>query len=125
MNDQSLEIHIQRFVGSYVASACGAGEFYSAKVTAAREMTIRLSNDSRDEDRSGVSGFDSKAQRAREFAAQVGLQSYALLAAAQGAVDAFAAVTGGEWKPYQRTETNDQNVDRKAAQAELDAFDIR
>jgi len=44
---------------------------------------------------------------------------------AQGAVDAFAAVTGGQWKPYQRTETNDQNVDRKAAQAELDAFDIR
>jgi hypothetical protein len=125
MNDQALEIHMQRIVGSYVASACGAGEFYSAKVTTAREMTTRLSNDSRDEDRSGVSGFDSKAQRAREFAAQVGLQSYALLAAAQGAVDAFAVVTGGEWKPYQRTETNDQNVDRKAAQAELDAFDIR
>jgi hypothetical protein len=116
---------MQRIVGSYVASACGAGEFYSAKVTTAREMTTRLSNDSRDEDRSGISGFDSKAQRAREFAAQVGLQAYALLAAAQGAVDAFAAVTGGEWKPYQRTETNDQNVDRKAAQAELDAFDIR
>jgi hypothetical protein len=118
-------VHFAAAVYTYVASACGAGEFYSAKVTTAREMTTRLSNDSRDEDRSGVSGFDSKAQRAREFAAQVGLQSYALLAAAQGAVDAFAAVTGGEWKPYQRTETNDQNVDRKAAQAELDAFDIR
>ncbi len=125
MNDQALEIHMQRIVGSYVASACGAGEFYSAKVTTAREMTTRLSNDSRDEDRSGVSGFESKAQRAREFAAQVGLQSYALLAAAQGAVDAFASVTGGDWKPYQRNDTNDQNVDRKAAQAELDAFDIR
>ena len=124
MNDQAVEIHMQRIVGSYVASACGGGDFYSAKVTTARELSTRLSNDSRDEDRNGVAGFDSKAQRAREFAATIGLQSYALLAAAQGAVDAFAAVTGNEWKPYQRADA-DQPLDRKAAQAALDAFDIR
>jgi len=122
MNEQALTIHMQRLVASFVASACGAGDFYSAKVTTAREMTSRLSNDSRDEDREGVAGFESKSQRAREFAAMVGLQAYALLAAAQGAVDAYAHVVGSEWRPYQRNVPNDQTALRQAAQLEMDAF---
>lgn len=123
MNEQALEIHLQRIVGAFVASACGAGDFYSAKVTVARELTTRLSNDSRDEDRDGVAGFDSKATRAREFAAQVGLQAMALLAAAEGAVEAFAKITGSEWKPYSRAVPNDKKVDRLAAESEMQAFD--
>jgi hypothetical protein len=123
MNERALVIHLQRIVGSFVASACGAGEFYSAKVTTARELTTALSNDPRDEDRDGVAGFQSKAQNARHFAAQVGLQAYALLAAAQGAVDAFAAVTGSTWMPYSNNPT--QSVNAQAAQVELDAFDAR
>jgi hypothetical protein len=125
MNDQALEIHLQRIVGSFVASACGAGDFYSAKVTAAKDLTSRLANDSRDEDREPVYGFESRAQRAREFAAQVGLQAYALLAAAQGAVDAYAHATGSDWKPFQQSQPADRNVARQAAEAELAAFDIR
>lgn len=125
LNSRALTIHLQRIVGSYVASACGAGDFYSSKVTIARELSTRLANDDRDEDRDGVSGFESKAQRARNFAAQVGLQAYALLAAAQGAVDAFAAVTGSEWMPYQDSQPADRNVSRQAAAAELDAFEAR
>jgi hypothetical protein len=122
LNDKALETHMQRIVGAYVGSACSAGDFYSNKVSDARAITSQLSNDSRDEDREPVYGFESKAARAREFAATVGLQAYALLASAQGAVDAFAHVTGSDWKPYQQSQPADRNVTRQAAQAELDAF---
>jgi hypothetical protein len=58
-------------------------------------------NDDRDEDRDGVASFDSKAERARLFAAEMGLQAYALMAAAEGAVHAYNAITGEDWKPYE------------------------
>ena len=74
LSDKALEMHLQRIVGAYVGSAFGAGQFYSQKVTQARDLTAAGSNDSRDEDRDGVSGFESKAERARSFAAQMGLQ---------------------------------------------------
>jgi hypothetical protein len=122
MNDKALETYLQRVVGAYVGSACAAGEFYSGKVSDARALTSQLTNDSRDEDREPVYGFESKAARARDFAAQVGLQAFALLATAQGAVDAFAHVIGSDWKPYQQSQTADRNVSRQAAQAELAAF---
>lgn len=122
LNDQAMEIHLQRIVGSYVASACGAGVFYSNKVSAARELTSRLSNDARDEDRDGVAGFDSRAERARHFAAQMGLQAYALTAAAEGAVAAFAHATGSEWKPY-RPSNDAAPVSRRAAEAQMAAFE--
>jgi hypothetical protein len=50
------------------------------------------------------------------------LSNYSFLAAAEGAVDAFAAVTGEDWKPYQRPAMNGETVNRQAAAAELDAF---
>jgi hypothetical protein len=53
------------------------------------------------------------------------MQAYGLLAAAQGAVDAFAEVTGSNWKPYQQTQPAAQGVTRQAARAEVDAFDAR
>ena len=125
MDERAIEIHLQRIVGSFVGSACAAGEFYSTKVSDAKNLTGKLGNDDRDEDREPIYGFESKAQRAREFAAKAGMQAYGLLAAAQGAVDAFAVVTGTGWKPYQPNQPAAQGVTRQAAKAEVDAFDAR
>ena len=44
------------------------------------ELTSKLLNDDRDEDREGPAGFESKAERARLFAAEMALQSFALMA---------------------------------------------
>ena len=90
LNDKAMAIHLQRVVGSFVGSAFGAATFYQTKLTAARDLTMASQNDDRDEDRDGVSGFESKGERARLFAAQMGLQAYALMAAAEGAVHAYA-----------------------------------
>ena len=68
---------------------------YGAKLSAAQDLITRLGNDNRDEDRGGPSGFEDKAARARRFAAEMALQSYALRAAAEGAALAYAEVTGG------------------------------
>ena len=94
LNEKALEIHLQRIVDAYVRSAFGAGTFY-----------------------------DGKAERARIFAAQVGLQAYALLAAAHGAVDAYAHACGQDWKPYEGTQAPAQHVTRQAAAAQASAFD--
>src|SRR5688500_7903046 len=76
LSERAMQIHLQRIVGSYVGSAHGAGQFYSRAVTEAREATARLANDARDEDLDGPVGFDSAAQRKREFAAEVGVQAH-------------------------------------------------
>ncbi len=94
LNERALQIHLQRIVGAHVASAYGTAQFYGAKLSAAKDLTTRLGNDDRDEDRGGPSGFEDKAARARRFAAEMALQSYALRAAAEGAVLAYAEVTG-------------------------------
>jgi hypothetical protein len=122
LNKKAMQMHLQRIVGAYVASACGAGQFYGDRVTQARDMTSRLANDDRDEDREGPYGFESRAARARLFAAETGLQAYALLAAAEGAVSAFAHVTGETWKPYEPSRPNSQSVERQSVEAELAAF---
>ena len=64
LNERALAMHLQRIVGAFVGSAYGAGKFYSDKVTQAKDLTAKLANDDRDEDREGVSGFDSRATRA-------------------------------------------------------------
>jgi hypothetical protein len=125
MNERALELHLQRIVGSFVGSACAAGEFYSTKVSDAKDLTAKLGNEDRDEDREPIYGIESKAQRARQFAAMAGMQAFAVLAAAQGAVDAFANVTGSTWRPYQASVPTSQGVSRMAAKAEADAFDVR
>ena len=117
-----MRIHLQRVVGALVSSAHGAATFYSAKVTIARDQTSKLANEDRDEDRDGVYGFETKAARAREFAAQAGLTAFALLAAATGAVHAYAEITGEEWKPYQAPTAPSRSVSRQAAAAEMDAI---
>ena len=122
LNERATALHFQRIVGAHVGSAYGAGQFYTQKVSDARDQTSKLANDHRDEDREGPAGFDSKAQRARDFAAEMALQAFALLAAAEGMVDGYKQVTGEEWKPYVAPADNNKKVDRQSADAELSAF---
>jgi hypothetical protein len=123
LNDKAMEMHLQRIVGAFVSSAYGAATFYQTKVTAARDLTVASQNDDRDEDRMGVSGFESKAERARQFAAEMGLQAYALVAAAEGAVHAYAHITGDDWKPYEApVAAGSSSISRKSAAEEMAAF---
>jgi hypothetical protein len=122
LSEKALEMHLQRIVGAYVGSAYGAGQFYSGKVTQARDLTVKGANDSRDEDRDGVAGFESRAERARIFAAEMGLQAHALAAAAEGAVSAYAHLTGQEWKPYEAPVSADRSISRTSAAAQMAVF---
>ena len=122
LNDKALQIHLQRVAGAFVGSAHGAAQFYGTKVTQARDLTMASQNDARDEDRGGGTGFESKAQRARLFAAGMGLQAYALMAAAEGAISAYAHITGETWKPYERDPEPATGISRQSADTELAAF---
>jgi hypothetical protein len=122
--EKAMQIHMQRIVGSFVGSAYGAGQFYSRSVTEARDLTTKLSNDYRAEDLEGPVGFDSRAQRKREFAADMGLQAHVLRMAAEGAVSAYEEITGETWKPFERTvEQSSPSVDQKVASAQMAAFE--
>jgi hypothetical protein len=122
LNDKAMEIHLQRVVGSFVSSAYGAAMFYGTKVTQAKDLTMKSQNDDRDEDRGGVSGYESKAERARQFAAEMALQAYALMAAAEGAVSAYAHITGEDWKPYEAPAAPASSTSRQSAEAQMAAF---
>ena len=123
LGDRAMQIHLQRIVGSYVGSAHGAGQFYSRAVSEARDATAKLANDTRDEDLDGPVGFDSNAQRKREFAADMGIQAHALRCAAEGVVTAYEEVVGETWKPFQRqVENPGHTVDRKAAELQMAAL---
>ncbi|RWE28760.1 hypothetical protein [Mesorhizobium sp.] len=123
LGERAMQIHLQRIVGAFVGSAHGAGQFYSRAVTEARDATAKAANDTRDEDLNGPVGFDSAAQRKREFAADMGVQSHALRMAAEGAVAAYEQVVGERWKPFERAiENPGQSVDRKAAELQLAAL---
>lgn len=122
LSEKALALHLQRVVAGFVGSAFGAGQFYDAKVSQARAVTSKLQNEHRDEDRDGIVGFDSRAQRAREFAAEVALQAHAILAAAEGAADAYAHLVGEAWRPYAPPPLPSRSIDRQAAEAQLAAF---
>ncbi|RUW30095.1 MAG: hypothetical protein EOS31_11830 [Mesorhizobium sp.] len=123
LGERAMQIHLQRIVGAFVGSAHGAGQFYSRAVTEARDATAKAANDTRDEDLDRPVGFDSAAQRKREFAADMGVQSHALRMAAEGAVAAYEQVVGERWKPFERAiENPGQSVDRKAAELQLAAL---
>ena len=123
LGERAMQIHLQRIVGAYVGSAYGAGQFYSRAVTEAREATARLCNDNRDGDLDGPVGFDSAAQRKREFAAEVGLQAHALRMAAEGAVAAYEHVVGESWKPFERqSDQPGETISRKSAEVQMAAF---
>ncbi len=120
--EKPLEMHMQRIVDGFVRSAHGAGNFYDQKAKLARDATSAIANDDRDEDRQGIDGLENKAQRACRFAAEVGLQAYALLAAAHGAVDAYAHVCGRDWKPYEGSTGAGQSLGRRALTLQASAF---
>lgn len=123
LGERAMQIHMQRIVGSFVGSAYGAGQFYSRAVTEARDATAKAACDDRDEDIGGPVGFDSAAQRKREFAADMALQAHALRMAAEGAVAAYEHVIGEKWKPFERAVENPgQAVDRRAAELQMSAF---
>ncbi|MCW0001808.1 hypothetical protein OE766_26695 [Pararhizobium sp. YC-54] len=124
LGERAMQIHLQRIVGAFVGSAHGAGQFYSKAVTEARDATAKAANDARDEDLDGPVGYSSAAQRKREFAADMGVQAHALRMAAEGAVAAYSRIVGETWKPFDRPVDNPgQSVDRKAAEAQMSAFD--
>ena len=120
LNEKALEMHMQRIVDGFVRSAHGAGNFYDKKAALARELSSAVANADRDEDRFGIDGQANRAERACGFAAVVGLQAYALLAAAEGAVDAYAHVCGSDWKPYEGM--GGASLSRQALSAQVDAF---
>jgi hypothetical protein len=121
-NEVALRIHLQRIVGAFVASAHGAANFYNQKVTYVRDLATKLQNEDRDEDRGGVYGFESRVERAQNFTAEAGLTAYALLAVAEGAVDAYAEIVGEDWKPYV-ADTAPHGVSGQAVVARMEAFD--
>jgi len=123
LGERAMQIHLQRIVGAYVGSAYGAGQFYSRAVSEARDATAKSACDNRDEDVGGPVGFDSAAQRKREFAADMALQGHALRLAAEGAVAAYEQVVGEAWKPFERPVDNPgQSIDRKAAELQMAAL---
>jgi hypothetical protein len=123
LSETAMIIHMQRVTGSFVSSAYRAATFYQERMSHARDLTSKLANDDRDEDREGIYGFESRAARFRQFAAEAGLTAYALMAAAEAAVEAHLHVTGEHWKPYVRRDDGPARVDRRAADAELAAFE--
>jgi hypothetical protein len=122
LNEKATQMHFQRITGSLVSSALGAGDFYSTKVTEARDATAKHANEDRDEDRDAPAGFDSRAERVRQFAAEMAMQAYALLAAAEGAVTAYKEITGEDWKAYQTPAQGPATVERKATSTQMGAF---
>ena len=121
LNDKAMSIFLQRVVGSFVSGAHGAAVFYGSKKSDAMALHSKLLNDARDEDRDGASGFESRAARAAAFAAEMGLQASALYAAAEGAVAAFAHITGDEWKPYESAQPT-ATVEQKSTVAMMAAL---
>ena len=123
LGERAMQIHFQRIVGAFVGSAHGAGQFYSRAVTEARDATAKVANDARDDDRDGIVGYDSAAQRKREFAADMGILAFSLRMAAEGVVAAYEQVVGEAWKPFDRPVDNPgQSLDRKAADAQMAAL---
>ena len=122
LSDKAIELHLGRIVDAHVRSAHGAGVFYGNKAKLARDLNSKVANEDRDEDRMGVDGTANDAERAREFAAMMAAQAFALLAAAEGAVDAYAQVTGSDWKPYQGTGRPAMAVNKQAAAAQIAAL---
>ena len=122
LGEIAMKISMQRIVEAHVANAIGAGTYYQSRVTIMRDLNTKGSNDDRDEDRDGPAGFESKAERARQFAAEKAMEAFALLVAAEGAVSAFAHIIGENWKAFQPAQQAGGTLRQRSAAAELGAF---
>jgi len=123
LNEKATQMHFQRIVGSLVSSAVGAGRFYSEKVSEARAAAARTADGGEEPD--GPVGFDSRALRIAEFAADMAMQAYALLAAAHGAVEAYKDITGDDWIPYQAHDQAQASLQQRSLKTQLSAFDAK
>jgi hypothetical protein len=101
-------------------STWNAGRFYSDKITEARALTPGC--------RTTTAIKTARACEFREqgaapavFVAEMGLRPAPSWPRAEGAVNAYAVITGETWKPYVGPDNN-QTLSRQAAVAELDAF---
>jgi hypothetical protein len=106
LNDKAMKIHLPRVVGSFVSSASGAATFYGTKVTAAKDLTMKSQK------RIGTrTAAVSPATRTRPSAPvslpPMGLHAYALMGAPEGAVFAYAHITGEDWKALRGTRRAD------------------
>ena len=122
LGERGLEIFMQRLVGAFVASACGSGQVYSNAVSEAQRVNNANLNDARDIDHGGPAGFDDHATRKCEYAALRAMQAHASLAAAEGAIKAYAEVCGSPWKPFSPEDPAQASIARQAVGAKLDAF---
>ena len=126
VNETAMRIHLQRVVGAFVGSAHGAAQFYNTKVTQARDLTSKLAaNDDRDPE---DSGRRLRPSRPRPHASPRIRRSGRSLPPtpcwplAEGAVHAYSAITGEDWKPYEAPLAPAATINRKSAAAELDAL---
>ena len=53
----------------------------------------------------------------------MGMQAFALLAAAQAAVDAYKEITGDDWVPYQAHDDGQAPLEQRSLKTQLSAFD--
>ncbi len=112
---------LQSCVEAFVVRACLACELADSKASNVRREVSKF-NAERSEDRDGPSGFPSFLDNMMDFAARLALQGFVAHYMAEGAVSAFAHVTGTEWKPRARKAPGSAPLDQQAAQARLSAF---
>ena len=118
-----MQIHLQRIVGAFVGSAYGAATFYQSKVTdSPRPHRGVPERRPRRGPRPGWPGSRARPNAPASSPPEMGLQAYALMAAAEGAVHAYAHVTGETWKPYEAPIAASSSTARKSAAEELAAF---
>jgi hypothetical protein len=123
LNERALEMHYQRLVSSLVASAVNAGRFYDDKKKEARAAAAILTTLPEDTDPDDRDSQETKAERLLTFAAEMAMQAYTLLAAAEGAADAYLQVTGSEWTPYIAPAEGAQATERRSPADDLAIFD--
>jgi len=88
------------------------------------DLTSKLLNDDRDEDRDGPSASRARPSVPASSPPRWRLQSFALMAAAEGAISAYADITGESWKPYEAPMAPSASVSRKSAAVEMAAFEL-
>ncbi len=120
--DRAIEMHYQNIVWPLVGEAERAGNFYQDKRLQASDLINRNKNDDRDSDRDPVAGFESRADRALEYAAKAGLRAAKFRAIAEGAADAYKEITGKDWAPYNAAPQAPATIERRSRAALLNAL---
>ena len=121
LNDKATAMHFQRHCRRPSSPPqSGPAASTPSRSLQARDATARAADGGDDGLTRPPIGLESKAQRTREFAADMAMQAYALLAAAHGAIDAYKDLTGEDWKAYEAP--TEAAVEKKAAVSQMGAF---